>query len=248
VNALQDAVNTLHQAGDRGGDMLQILSVYGRALAQAGRETEAQKQLTEAQAIARELKNESVTAQLLNVEGDVIFFRGDFRQAMSLYQQAAQLALRSKNRAEEVLARVNLDKVAITEGSPRAAINDLTTMVQQADSLGLKYLTVSATVYRDQALIDAKDFARAGPGLQKTLGQAEKMGLRMEMAKIHYLLGVSLRRTDHAAEAAGQYRETQRLINEMQKDPGAQDLMHRSDLHAISTDVTQFLQSAAPVH
>ena len=247
VNALQDAVNTFHQTGDRGGDLLQILSVYTRALAQAGREAEAQKQLQEAQAIAGELKNESATAQLLNVEGDVIFFRGDFKQAGSLYRQAAQLALHSKNREQQVVARVNLDKVAIAEGSPRAAINDLSAMAEQADSLGLKHLSISAAVYRDQALVDAKDFARAGPELQKTLGQAEKLGLRMEMAKIHYLLGTSLRMTGHAAEAAGPYRETLRLLDDMQKDPGAQDLMHRSDLHAIYTDVTQFLQSAAKV-
>jgi tetratricopeptide (TPR) repeat protein len=247
ANALQDAVNTLHQTGDRGGDMLQLLSVYARALAQAGRETEAQKQLQEAQAIARELKNESLTAQLLNVEGDVIFFRGDFKQAKSLYQQAASLALRSKNDEEEVLARVNLDKVAVAEGSPRAAINDLSVKAQQADSLGLKSLSVSAAICRVQALIDTKDFARAGPELQKASGQAEKLGLRMEMAKIHYLQGSSLRMTGHASEAGGQYRETLRLMDEMQKDPGAQDLMHRSDLHAVYTDVTQFLQSAAKV-
>jgi eukaryotic-like serine/threonine-protein kinase len=247
VNALQDAVNYFHQTGDRGGDMLQVLSAYTRALVQAGRETEAQKQLQDAQAIARELKNESATAQLLNVEGDMSFFRGNFKQAGSLYRQAAQLALRSKNREQEVVARVNLDKLAIAGGSPRAAVNDLSAMAQQADSLGLKYLSVSAAVARGQALVDAKDFARAGPELQKALGQAEKLGLRMELAKIHYLLGTSLRMTGHAAEAAAPYRETLRLLDDMQKDPGAQDLMHRSDLHAIYTDVTQFLQSAAKV-
>jgi tetratricopeptide (TPR) repeat protein len=247
VNALQDAVNTFRQVGERGGDMLRMLSVYAHALAQAGRETEAQKQLQEAQAIARELKNESATAQLLNVEGDVLFFRGDFKQAGSIYRQAAQLALRSKNREQEVVARVNLDNVAIAEGSPRAVINDLSALAQQADSLGLKYLSVSSAVYRAEALVDAKDFARAGPELQKVLGQAEKLGLRTEMAKIHYLLGTSLRMTGHAAEAAGPYRETLRLLDDMQKEPGAQDLMHRSDLHAIYADVTQFLQSATKV-
>ena len=177
----------------------------------------------------------------------MIFFRRDFKQAKSLYQQAASLALRSKNDEEEVLARVNLDKVAVAEGSPRAAINDLSVKAQQADSLGLKSLSVSAAICRVQALIDTKDFARAGPELQKASGQAEKLGLRMEMAKIHYLQGTSLRMTGHASEAGGQYRETLRLMDEMQKDPGAQDLMHRSDLHAVYTDVTQFLQSAAKV-
>jgi eukaryotic-like serine/threonine-protein kinase len=247
VNAMQDAVNTLHQTGDRGGDVLQILSAYALALAHAGRETEAQKQLQEAQAIARELKNESAAAQLLNVEGDILFFRSDFKQAGSLYRQAAQLALRRKDREQEIIARLNLDKVSIAEGSPRAAINDLNALAQQADSLGLKYLSVSSVVYRAEALVDAKDFARAGAELQKALGQAENLGLRMEMAKIHYLQGTSLRMTGHASEAGGQYRETLRLMDEMQKDPGAQDLMHRSDLHAIYTDVTQFLQSAAKV-
>jgi len=247
VNAMQEVVNTLHQTGDRGGDVLQILSAYALALAHAGRETEAQKQLQEAQAIARELKNESAAAQLLNVEGDILFFRSDFKQAGSLYRQAAQLALRRKDREQEIIARLNLDKVAIAEGSPRAAINDLNALAQQADSLRLKYLSVSSVVYRAEALVDAKDFARAGAELQKALGQAEKLGLRMEMAKIHYLMGTSLRMTGHAAEAAGPYRETLRLLDDMQKEPGAQDLMHRSDLHAIYTDVTQFQQSATKV-
>ena len=70
-------------------------------------------------------------------------------------------------------------------------------------------------------MINNKDYTHAREMLERTLGSSEKLGLRVQSAKIHYLLGTSLRLSGKAADAAAQYRETVRLLDEMKKEAGA---------------------------
>ena len=64
----------------------------------------------------------------------------------------------------------------------------------------------------------------------------------MESAKIHYLLAVSLRLSGRSAEAAGQYGETLRLLDQAKQEPGAGHLLQRSDLGFIYSDSTHWSQ------
>ncbi len=50
--------------------MGEILSGYGNSLSQVGRYDEAQKNLTEAMSLAKELQNKTLIAQILNFQGD----------------------------------------------------------------------------------------------------------------------------------------------------------------------------------
>ena len=57
-------------------------------LARAGRSGEVGKTLEEAQALATELKNDKLLADVHNTQGDLAFYRGDTKAAKEQYQQA----------------------------------------------------------------------------------------------------------------------------------------------------------------
>jgi tetratricopeptide (TPR) repeat protein len=106
----------------------------------------------------------------------------------------------------------------------------------------LKYLSIDSSVYMAEAIMNSKNYSAARQELEQQLGKSEKLGLRMATAKIQYLLGDSLRLGGSTGEAAGHYREALRLLDEMKKEPGAEHLLDRSDLHAMYEEATRGAQ------
>ena len=62
---------------------------------------------------------------------------------------------------------------------------------------------------------------------------SEKLGLRMQSARVHYLLGTSLRLSGKTDEAALQFRLAASLLDEIKKESGAEKLLDRPDLKSI---------------
>ena len=242
IGALQDAVKAFRDLGDRSNAMAQALNDLGGALAHAGRSAESTKLLEEAQGLARGLRNDALSASVLNHQGDASFYRGDLKAAKDSYQQALHLASHSSEKDVLLIAKLNLAKVAIAEGHAQAAAGDLRNLAQQADALGAKYLSVACSVSLAEALIKSKDYARARQELQRTLSRSEKLGLRLENARIHYLLGTALRLTGSASEATAEYREALHLLDEIRKEQGAEHVIERYDLKPIYAEATQFAQ------
>ena len=60
-----------------------------------------------------------------------------------------------------------------------------------------------STTLMAQALIENKDYAHAKQELQRNLSKAEKLGLRLQNAKIHFLLGRALRLGGHDFRSNG---------------------------------------------
>ncbi len=240
LNSKQEALKTFRELQDRSPMMAEILSGYGGALAEAGQWDEAQKTLNEALSLARELKSEPAVAATLNFQGDSAFYRGDFNSARTLYGQAIQAASRTKERDKVLDSKIGLAKVAVSEGHSREAISSLKSLAQEADSLGLKYLSVECSIYVGEALVNSKDYSRARQELEPALGKAEKLGLRTLLARDHYLLGTTLRLTGNGAEATGHYREALRLLDEARREAGAEKVIERSDLKTIYTEAARW--------
>ena len=78
-----------------------------------GRGGEAQKPLDEALVIARELHNPVQMAQALGFQGDNAWYRGDFKSARGLFDQALKEASRTTDRRLLLIARVNVAKIAV---------------------------------------------------------------------------------------------------------------------------------------
>jgi tetratricopeptide (TPR) repeat protein len=133
--------------------------------------------------------------------------------------------------------------VTLAEGRSQAVIRDLQSLSQEADKQGIKHLALESSVDMAAAMVSNKDYSRARQELERELGISEKLGLRLQTARIHYLLGDISRLTGNAEEAAGQYRKTLSLIDEMKKESGAEHLEERSDVHAIYEEATRWSRS-----
>jgi tetratricopeptide (TPR) repeat protein/predicted Ser/Thr protein kinase len=239
VDALQEAVKALHDLGDRSHTMADSLIDLADALAQSGRGAESGKLLEEAKELARGLKNDALMSAALNSEGDVYFFQGDLKSAGNSYEQALRLSSHVSDPDVAWISKMNLAKVAIAEGHSHSALNDLRSVAQQAESKSRKYISVASSVLLAQGLIQGKDYAPARQELQRSSGKSEKLGLRLESAKIHYLLGTTLRLSGNVPEAAAQYNEALRLLDEIRKEPGAEHVVERYDLKPIYAEATQ---------
>jgi serine/threonine protein kinase/Tfp pilus assembly protein PilF len=242
LNSEQEALKTFRELQDRSPTMAEILSGYGGALAEAGRWEEGQKTLDEALSLARELKSQPVVAQTLNFQGDNAFYRGDFKLAQALYGQALETASRTKDRDQVLASKIGLAKVAIGEGRSHEATSSLKALGQEADSLGLKYLSVECSIDLAEALVNAKDYSRTRQELQPALAKAEKLGLRTLLARGHYLLATALRATGNGTEATPHYREALRLLDEIRKEAGAEKVIERADLKPIYTESGRWSQ------
>ena len=243
VNAKQEALNTFRELGDRSSWMFEVLSGYGDALAQAGRGEESQKSFDEAMSLARELKNDAFVAQILNYQGDSLFYRGNLKSAQSLYEQAMEVASHTTDRGKVLISKFNLAKAAVKEGRSQAAIGALKGLAQEADTLGLKYLSAECSIYLAEALVNTRDYSRARQELDRAVAKTEGLGLPTLSAKGHYLLATELRLTGKGAEAAGHYREALRLLEDIRKEAGASNVLQRADLNPIYTDSTRWSQT-----
>jgi serine/threonine protein kinase/Tfp pilus assembly protein PilF len=243
VNAKQEALNTFRELGDRSSWMFEVLSGYGDALAQAGRGEESQKSFDEAMSLARELKNDAFVAQILNYQGDSFFYRGNLKSARSLYEQAMEVASHTTDRGKVLISKFNLAKAAVKEGRSQAAIGALKGLAQEADTLGLKYLSAECSIYLAEALVNTRDYSRARQELDRAVAKTERLGLPTLSAKGHYLLATELRLTGRGAEAAGHYREALRLLEDIRKEAGADNVLQRADLNPIYTDSTRWSQT-----
>jgi eukaryotic-like serine/threonine-protein kinase len=242
VSSKQDALKTFQELGDRSFWMVEILSSYGDALIQAGRSEEAPKSLDEAMSLTRELRNDAFVAQILNYQGDIPFIRGDYKSAHDLYQRALQTASRAGDRGKVLHCRFDLARLAVQEGRAQAAVKELGVLSREADALGWKYLVAECSVSRAEALMNIKDYARAQQELGRALASSEKLGLRATLARTHYLMATIFRTTGKGSEAAVHYRETARLLEEIRKEPGAANVLQRTDLKSIYTESTRWLQ------
>jgi tetratricopeptide (TPR) repeat protein len=244
VNAKQEALKTFRELGDRSFWMIEILSGYGDALAQAGLGEESQESFDEAMSLARELKNDALVAQILNYQGDSFFYRGDFKSAQSLYEQALKVASRTTDRGKVLISKFNLAKAAVKEGRSQAAMGTLKALAQEADTLGLKYLSAECSIYLAEALVNTGDYSHARQELGRAVAKTERLGLRTLSAKGHYLLATELRLTGNGAEAAGHYRQALRLLEAIRNEAGANNVLERADLNPIYTDCTRWSQTS----
>jgi eukaryotic-like serine/threonine-protein kinase len=135
---------------------------------------------------------------------------------------------------------LDLARLAVSDGRSRAAVANLKNLAQQADAEGRKDISVTSSVLLGEAMVKNKDYSAARQELQRALGRSEKLGLRLETARIHYLLGTALRLSGSTSEAPSQYRDAARMLDEIGKEQGAEHLLERFDLKTIYAESTQF--------
>jgi tetratricopeptide (TPR) repeat protein len=244
VNSKQDALKTFRDLKDRTFWMAEMLGGYGKALILAGRGNEAKSYLDEALNLSRELKNDGMVAQTLDFQGDAFFYRGDYKSARSLYEQASRAAANSKEPDKILIAKTDLAKVDVQEGRGKAALNSLRPLLQQAENLGLKYIAVECSTFLAEAMIQNHDYAQAQQELERALLRSDKLGVKPVSTKAHFLLGTVARQSSHSHEAQDNYRGAVQLLDGMRKEPGADKILQRSDFKAMYDEASHQSQAA----
>jgi serine/threonine protein kinase/tetratricopeptide (TPR) repeat protein len=252
VSAMQDSVTGYRSSNNKSFELADSLNTLSDTLTLAGRADESGKFLEEAARLADDLKVENLHSQLLSTRGDAAYYSGDYKGARSSYEQAALAAAKTKDSEKILIARMNLARVAIADGRSHAAVDDLRAAIRQAESLHLKYYWLRSCVDLAEAMLKDKDYAHARLQLENALSSSERLGLRLESARIHYLLGEALRldrkadrNTDrNSNDANRQYDSARALFEELKKDPGAEHLLDRSDLRRMYADCVRFTTPA----
>jgi len=245
LSALQESLKDFQQTNDQTWIMVEATGRYGNVLSEVGRWDEGQKTLENAVKLATDVKNDNVLARALNYLGDSYFYRGDYGAARQQYEKAFQVATKSKSRELLAISHFNTARLDVIQDRPAAAIPVLKKLVEESDSLGLKALSVQSSIYLAQALLAAKKPADAQQELDRAMNRAEKLGLLVEQARAHFLLGEVLSLGGKTKEYVPQYQEAVRILESISKENGVGRLLDRSDLKDIYRDAVKSYQGAA---
>ena len=233
LKAREDALKTFRDLKDRSYWMAEILSGYGLSLAQVGRSDEAKQSLERAMSLATELKNQALIAQVQLYSGDLAFYRGDLKSARSLYELALQTATKGKDPEKILAAKIAMARIDAIQGRGSAAIKGL---AQQADSQGLKFEAVQASLDLGESLLKGKSIPAARQELDRALTRAQKFGLGGLEARANYLLGVAAKESGDTKQAAGYFREALGRWADEQKEASSQSFLNRADLAQMYND------------
>jgi tetratricopeptide (TPR) repeat protein len=244
VTSKQESLKTFRDLKDKTFWMAEMLGGYGEALILAGRGDELKSHLDEALTLSRELKNDGMVAQTLDFQGDALFYRGDFKAARPLYDQALQAATRSKEPDKILIAKTYVAKVDVQDGRGKAVISSLRPLAEQAEKLGLKYIAVECSLLMAEAMMQSHDSPRARQELERALVRSDKLGLKPLSARAHFLLAKVLLESGNSSEARDNYAGAVQLLDEMRKESGAEKILQRSDFKAMYEEATRQSQAS----
>src|SRR5271165_7049620 len=239
LSALQEAVNGFQQLNDRTWYSAEALARYGDVLSMVGRTEEGQKYINDGLKRAVELKDDSVIVGVLNALGDSYFYRGEYPAARQQYERALKTLGKSASTEQGLRARLGLARVDVEQGRAKAAIPALKKIMQDANSMGLKALSVQASLGYAAALLASNQADTARSELEAALGQAAKLGLVLSRARAEYLLGKALTAAGKPKEAAISYAEAANILQSLSKQTGAERILDRPDLKNISAEANQ---------
>ena len=232
-SAKKRALQDFREINENSFWMGEVLSGYGNALSEKGHFDEGAKVLDEALTFSRRLKNDALVAQVLNWQGDNYFYRGERKAAKVLYAQALRTASKISDRHLLLTSKLNSAKVLVDEGQPQNAMRISKGVAEEAETLGLKYLSIECSLLEAQARTQLKDYSRARPQLGRAVLQSENLGLKPLLLRAHFLLGEVLREQGAVSEAIPHYLKAMDLLDSFARDSGADKIMERADFKAI---------------
>jgi tetratricopeptide (TPR) repeat protein len=243
LSALQESLKDFRQASNQTWLMAESMAQYGKVLSEVGRWDEGQQSLEDAVKRATEVKNDTVLMEALNYLGDNCFYRGEYGAAKQQYEHALQVATRAKSRQMLTVSKFNLAKLELVQNQSASTITVLKKVVEESDSLGLKALSIRASIYLAQALVGMKKPVEAQKVLDRALDGAEKLNLLIEKARAHYFVGEVLQHVGRPPkEYEAHYHEAVKILDAISKEPGSTHLLARSDLRDLYRNAVQWSQ------
>ncbi|HLV93843.1 MAG TPA: tetratricopeptide repeat protein, partial [Candidatus Acidoferrales bacterium] len=207
---------------------------YGHALSLVGRFDEAQKNLDDALKLARSFKADPLVAQILDFEGERLFYGGDFKSARPLFDQSAQAAARAKDRDDALKAKFNQARLAVFDGRASTAPAAFRALAKEADGLGQKYLAVESSLYSGIALVMSKNYSQGQREISAALSNAQAASMKSLLPQAHYWLAVAMKGSGDKSGAATHFAQATSMLQEMRQESQSDSILKREDLKAIA--------------
>lgn len=234
LSAEEDAYKNVQEMQNQDANKADIELDYANALILIGRGDDAQKNLDESLVLAKSLQNNSLTAKTLNLQGDRLFYKGDFKAARPLYEQAQQSAKQSTDRNQALLAKFNLARLSVKEGQATAATTALRSLSKDADALGEKYVSTQIALYLGDCLLQSKKYAAAQDALESAIRTAQSAGMKSLLPQAEFWLSSALAAQSKKTEAATHLQTAQQLLEDMHHEAHTDALLQRDDLRSIA--------------
>jgi tetratricopeptide (TPR) repeat protein len=212
----------------------EILTGYAGSLALSGRADEAATSLTEAGAVAKDLQNATLQAQVLRLQAERFYYIGDPSAAASTAAQAAQTASRAADRALQLWTEANVARMTAATQPTRAIVDTLARIGRDAEQAGHTYLAVYCSVLSAETLLRAGDRQQARREVERALARADTLGLRELLARSEYVLASALQAAGDP-QARRHFASALKHLEEMKREAG-EKLLERADLKAIHAE------------
>jgi tetratricopeptide (TPR) repeat protein len=216
----------------------EILSGYGNSLNLSGRMGDAQAPLDEALKLATDLKNPNLVAQTLRFQTERFYYSGDLKRATELGKQLSQAVQSASDRSLSLQVQADMAILASTVQPTKALATRLGELAQEADARGLKSLSVECSIHRGETLRALRDDADALREAERAISRAEELGLKVSLAKAHYLKA-SVLRTRNDPAARKDYVNALRLLEEVKSNSG-ENVLKRADLAPIHAECVKW--------
>ena len=192
---------------------------------------------------ATQVKNNVLLSQALNYLGDSYFYRGDYCTAHQQYDRALQVATKARSRELQTVSQFNLAKLDVVQNREASAIPVLKKLIEESETVGMRALSVQASVYLAQALVGMNRPVEAQKVRDRALDRAEKLDLLIEQVRAHYFLGEVLQKAGRPPTVyAAQYREAMRILEAISKEVGNTRVLARADLRDLYHNAVHWSQ------
>ena len=212
--------------------LAELLSGYGSSLSLGGRLADAQAPLDEALKLATALKNSNLITQTMRFQANRLSYAGDLTRASALSKQVVQASVNASDLSLALLAQADMAMISAASEPTRAIASRLGTLSQEADTRGLKSLSVECSVRRAETLLALGDRSEALREAERAIGRAEVLGLKVSLAKAHYVKA-SVLRSNGDPGARREYTYAVRVFEDVKRDGGNERVLERADLAKV---------------
>jgi tetratricopeptide (TPR) repeat protein len=238
ANSKGEALKAFRELKQQDTSLVEILGGYGHSLGLSGNAADAALSLGEAMKLSEQLKNPNLIAATMRFQADRLFVSGDLKGAADLARKAAQSAGSATDRTLLLSNQVQQAIFANAIQPTRALVARLGELAQEADTTGLKSLSVECLVARAEGLRKLGDADAALGEADRALSRAEGLGLKVPIAKAHFVKAAVLRAKNDPA-ARREYAAVVRVLEEVRRDTGNENVLKRADLAPIHAESVQ---------
>jgi len=157
-------------------------------------------------------------------------------------KQVTQAAANATDRSLVLLAQADVAIVSSVLEPTRTVAARLASIAADADSSGLKSLSVECAVRRVEMLPGLGGDAEALREADLVIARADGLGLKVPLARAHYVKASALRAKGNP-DARREYEAALRVFEEIKRDAGNENVVKRADLAPLFTESAKGAQA-----